>query len=186
MKSNPKRGLPNASIRSGLSPVKTGDEAGHHVPSWGLKTALGVLAGSTVLIVFLSEFLVGAIEPVVHRWGISEFFIGIILVPIVGNVAEHVVGVQMALKNRMEISLGISLGSSTQIALFVAPFLVFLSVFVGPQMMSLQFHSLEVVALSLAVLIASHISSDGESHWLEGSLLLAVYAILGFAFYYYA
>ena len=137
-----------------------------------------------MVIVFLSEFLVGAVEPVVHEWGISEFFIGIILVPIVGNVAEHLVGVQMAIKNRMDLSLSISLGSSMQIALFVAPLLVFLSLFVGPEPMNLYFNTFEVVALGVSVLIAALISLDGESHWLEGAQLLAVYAILGLAFFY--
>jgi Ca2+:H+ antiporter len=160
------------------------DEIPHHQARWSMPVSVGVLAASTVVIVFLSEFLVGAVEPVVHEWGISEFFIGIILVPIVGNVAEHLVGVQVAIKNRMDLSLSISLGSSMQIALFVAPLLVFVSLFVGPQPMNLYFHTFEVVALGVSVLIAALISLDGESHWLEGAQLLAVYAILGIAFFY--
>jgi len=162
----------------------SGDKAPHHQAKWSLPVSGSVLAVSTVAIVFLSEFLVGAVEPVVHEWGISEFFIGIILVPIVGNVAEHLVGVQMAMKNRMDLSLSISLGSSMQIALFVAPLLVFVSLFVGPEPMNLFFHTFEVVALGVSVLIAALISLDGESHWLEGAQLLAVYAILGLAFFY--
>ncbi len=161
-----------------------GDEIPRHQIRWSAPASVGVLAVSTAAIVFLSEFLVSAVEPVVHEWGISEFFIGIILVPIVGNVAEHLVGVQMALKNRMDLSLSISLGSSMQIALFVAPLLVFVSLFVGPQPMNLYFNTFEVVALGVAVLIAALISLDGESHWLEGAQLLAVYAILGIAFFY--
>ncbi len=161
-----------------------GDEIPPHQPRWSVPVSVGVLVASTVAIVFLSEFLVGAVEPVVHEWGISEFFIGIILVPIVGNVAEHLVGVQMAIKNRMELSLSISLGSSMQIALFVAPLLVFLSLFVGPEPMNLYFNTFEVVALGVSVLIAALISLDGESHWLEGAQLLAVYTILGIAFFY--
>ena len=161
-----------------------GDEIAHHQARWSLPVSSGVLAISTLAIVFLSEFLVGAVEPVVHEWGISEFFIGIILVPIVGNVAEHLVGVQMALKNRMDLSLSISLGSSLQIALFVAPLLVFLSLVVGPRPMNLYFNTFEVVALGVSVLIAALISLDGESHWLEGAQLLAVYAILGIAFFF--
>jgi len=160
------------------------DEMAGHQARWSLPLSGGILAASTIAIVFLSEFLVGAVEPVVHEWGISEFFIGIILVPIVGNVAEHLVGVQMAMKNRMDLSLSISLGSSMQIALFVAPLLVFISLFVGPQPMNLFFHTFEVVALGVSVLIAALISLDGESHWLEGAQLLAVYAILGLAFFY--
>ena len=161
-----------------------GDEIPPHEARWSVRVSVGVLAASTLVIVFLSEFLVGAIEPVVHEWGISEFFIGIILVPIVGNVAEHLVGVQMAIKNRMDLSLAISLGSSMQIALFVAPLLVFLSLFVGPEPMNLYFNTFEVVVLGVSVLIAALISLDGESHWLEGAQLLAVYAILGIAFFF--
>jgi Ca2+:H+ antiporter len=164
--------------------VAPGDEIAHHQPKWSLPVSAGVLAVSTIAIVFLSEFLVGAVEPVVHEWGISEFFIGVILVPIVGNVAEHLVGVQMAIKNKMNLSLSISLGSSMQIALFVAPLLVFLSLFVGPEPMNLYFNGFEVVALGLSVLIAALISLDGESHWLEGAQLLAVYAVLGIAFFF--
>jgi Ca2+:H+ antiporter len=155
-----------------------------HKARWSMRFSFGVLAGSTLAIVFLSELLVGAVEPVVHNWGISEFFLGIILVPIVGNVAEHLVGVEMAIKNKMDLSLSISLGSSMQIALFVAPLLVFLSLFIGPQPMNLYFHPFEVVSLGLSVFIAALISLDGESHWLEGAQLLAVYVILGIAFFY--
>lgn len=161
-----------------------GDEIPHHQAKWSASVSLGVLAASTVAIVFMSEFLVGAVGPVVHQWGISEFFVGIILVPIVGNVAEHLVGVQMAIKNRMDLSLSISFGSSMQIALFVAPLLVFLSLFVGPEPMNLYFNTFEVVALGVSVLIAALIALDGESHWLEGAQLLAVYVILGVAFFF--
>ena len=162
----------------------SGEATHHHQARWSVPLSGGILAASTLAIVFLSEFLVGAVEPVVHEWGISEFFIGIILVPIVGNVAEHLVGVQMAIKNRMDLSLSISLGSSTQIALFVAPLLVFISLFVGPEPMNLYFNTFEVVALGVSVLIAALISLDGESHWLEGAQLLAVYTILGIAFFF--
>jgi len=164
--------------------IAPGDEIHRREAEWSLPLSAAVLAASTIAIVFLSEFLVGAVEPVVHEWGISEFFIGIILVPIVGNVAEHLVGVQMAIKNRMDLSLSISLGSSMQIALFVAPLLVFVSLFVGPQPMNLYFNTFEVAALAVSVLIAALISLDGESHWLEGAQLLAVYAILAVAFFY--
>lgn len=173
-----------ANFGKGTESVTHGAEPHPHVVKWSLPVSAAVLAGSTIAIVFLSEFLVGAVEPVVHEWGISEFFIGIVLVPIVGNVAEHLVGVQMAIKNRMDLSLSISLGSSMQIALFVAPLLVFLSLFVGPEPMNLYFHTFEVVALGVSVLIAALISLDGESHWLEGAQLLAVYVILGIAFFY--
>jgi Ca2+:H+ antiporter len=106
------------------------------------------------------------------------------IIPLVGNVAEHVVGVQVAYKNQMDLSLAISLGSSLQIALFVAPVLVFISLFIGPKSMDLVFTTFETIALIAAVIIATIVSLDGESNWLEGALLIGVYAILGFAFVY--
>ena len=132
---------------------------------------------------WLSEILVGAVEPVVVSWGVTEFFLGIVLIPIVGNVAEHLVGVQAALKNRMELSLSISLGSSIQVALFVAPLLVFLSLLMGEHL-TLVFNQFELIALGAAVLSAALVSLDGESNWLEGAQLVAVYAILALAFFY--
>lgn len=113
-------------------------------------------------------------------------FLGVILIPIVGNVAEHLVGVQSALKNQMDLSMNIALGSSMQIALFVAPLLVFISLFVGPQgrELTLFFSLFEVMVLTLSVLIAALISVDGESNWLEGAMLLAVYVIAGIGFFY--
>jgi Ca2+:H+ antiporter len=154
-----------------------------HQAKWSVPFSAGVLAGCTVLIVFLSEFLVGAVEPVVASLGVSELFLGIIIIPLVGNVAEHIVGVQVAYKNKMDLSLSISLGSSMQIALFVAPLLVFVSLLFGPEM-TLFFSLMEVAALGLAVLIASFISADGESNWLEGAQLLAVYVIIALGFFY--
>ncbi len=157
------------------------DEGEHHTPKWNIPTSVGVLAASTIGIVFLSEFLVGAVEPVVASLGVSELFLGIIIIPLVGNVAEHIVGVQVAYKNKMDLSLAISLGSSTQIALFVAPLLVFVSLLFGPEM-TLFFSPLEVAGLTLSVIIATFISIDGESNWLEGAQLLAVYVILALGF----
>jgi len=145
--------------------------------------ALAVLAASTLAIVFLSEFLVGAVEPTTEALGLSEFFVGIIVIPLVGNVAEHIVGVQMALKNKMDLSMTISLGSSMQVALFVAPLLVFVSLLFGREL-TLFFSLLEVAALALSVLIATIISVDGESNWLEGAQLLAVYTIVAMGFFY--
>jgi Ca2+:H+ antiporter len=159
------------------------DEEEQHKAKWSIPLSVGVLAASTVAIVFLSEFLVGAVEPVVASLGVSELFLGIIIIPLVGNVAEHIVGVQVAIKNKMDLSLTISLGSSMQIALFVAPLLVFISLLFGPEM-TLFFSLMEVAALALAVLIAANISVDGESNWLEGAQLLAVYLIVALGFYY--
>ncbi len=159
------------------------DETEAHQAKWSVRTSVIVLAVCTIAIVFLSEFLVGAVEPVVASLGVSELFLGIIIIPLVGNVAEHIVGVQMAYKNKMDLSLTISLGSSLQIALFVAPLLVFVSLLLGPEM-TLFFSLMEVVALGLAVLIAAFISTDGESNWLEGAQLLAVYVIIALGFFY--
>ena len=155
--------------------------AAHH-PSWSLRTALVVLAVSTVGVAYLSELLVGAVEPVVHSLGISEFFLGIILIPIVGNVAEHLVAVKVAGQNQMDLSVEIAIASSLQIALFVAPVLVFISLMMGNPL-QLIFNNFELLALIAGVLIAALVSSDGESNWLEGIELLAVYIILGLAFF---
>lgn len=154
-----------------------------HQAKWDIKTALGILAVATLAIVFMSEFLVGVVEPVAKSLGVRELFLGIIFIPIVGNVAEHLVGVQAAIKNQMDLSLTISLGSSMQIALFVAPLLVFISLLFGPQM-TLFFSLFEVMALTLCVILAAFISLDGESNWLEGVMLLGVYIILAFGFFF--
>lgn len=148
-----------------------------------MPVAVGLLLIATIFIAWLSEILVGAVEPVVESLGITEFFLGIIIVPLVGNVAEHLVGVQAAVKNRMDLSLAISLGSSMQIALFVAPLLVFVSIALGHPM-DLIFNSFELASLGFAVLIASLIALDGESNWLEGAQLLAVYTIIALAFFF--
>jgi Ca2+:H+ antiporter len=149
-------------------------------PAW---LAILVLALSTGGIIWLSELLVGAVETVVSTLGLSEFFLGIILIPIVGNVAEHVVAVRMALKNKMELSVEIAVSSSLQIALFVAPLLVFLSLLMGHPL-TLIFNPFELIALGAAVLVAILVASDGESNWLEGATLLGVYLILGLAFFF--
>lgn len=155
----------------------------HHVAQWPVYMAVGVLAVATFFIAWLSEVLVGTVEPVVTQLGITEFFLGIIIVPLVGNVAEHIVAVQVAVKNRMELSLAISLGSSLQIALFVAPVLIFTSLLLGNPI-TLVFNQFELIALVGGVLIASLIALDGESNWLEGAQLLVVYVIIGMAFFF--
>ncbi len=155
----------------------------HHEAGWTMPVAMAILLVSTVFIAWLSEILVGAVEPVVESLGITEFFLGIIIIPLVGNVAEHLVGVQAAVKDRMDLSLAISLGSSMQVALFVAPLLVFVSIALGHPM-DLIFNPFELVSLGFAVLIASLIALDGESNWLEGAQLLAVYAIIALAFFF--
>jgi Ca2+:H+ antiporter len=151
-------------------------------PTGSLRNALIMLAVSTIAVAYLSELLVGAVEPVVKGLGVSEFFLGIILIPIVGNVAEHLVSVKVALENQMDLSVEIAIASSLQIALFVAPVLVFVSLLLGNPL-QLIFNQFELLALIVGVLIAALVSADGESNWLEGAELLAVYMILGLAFF---
>jgi Ca2+:H+ antiporter len=141
-----------------------------------------ILAGATLGVVILSEWLVGSVESVVSNTGLSEFFLGIILIPIVGNVAEHLVAVQVAVKNKMDLSVEIALSSSLQIALFVAPLLVFISLVSGNPL-TLVFNPFELLALVGGVITVALVSADGESNWLEGSALLGVYLILGIAFF---
>lgn len=152
-------------------------------PKWSVAVALVVLAVATGGTVLMSEFLVGAVDHVVASAGLSEFFLGIILIPIIGNVAEHLVAVQVAVRNQMDLSTEIALSSSLQVALFVAPMLVFISLLFG-QRLTLIFNPFELVALGAAVLVSALVSSDGESNWLEGASLIAVYLILGLAFFF--
>jgi Ca2+:H+ antiporter len=148
-----------------------------------LPVALGLLAGSTIAIVFMSEILVGALEPTAESWGLSELFVGVILVPVVGNIAEHIVAVQVAVKNQVDLAIGIAVGSAVQIAVFVAPVLVLVSQFVGPEPITLVFNQFELVALFAAILITVMISFDGRSNWLEGAQLIALYLIIAMAFF---
>ncbi len=170
------------SLKSTKSAITHPSVAEIEKPRWTTRQSLGVLALSTAAIVWLSEMLVGATESVVSSLGLSEFFLGIILIPIVGNVAEHFVAVQVALRNKMELSVEIAVSSSLQVALFVAPLLVFVSLLMGNPL-TLIFNQFELLALVAAVVITSLVSSDGELNWLEGATLLAVYAILGIAFF---
>ncbi len=165
--------------------VPTGQklEEVHVGRGWSVRKSLLALLVATAFIAWLSEILVGSVEPVVASVGVTEFFVGIIIIPIVGNVAEHLVAVQVAMKDRMELSLAISLGSSLQIALFVAPVLVFLSLLMGNPL-TLVFNQFELVSLFAACLIAALVALDGESNWLEGAQLLVVYVIIGLAFFY--
>ena len=124
-----------------------------------------------------------AVEPGLEHLGWTEFFLGIVIIPIVGNVAEHLVAVQMAAKNQMDMSMQISIGSSLQIELFVAPVLVFVSLLMGNPL-TLVFNQFELIALAAAALIAALVALDGESNWLEGAQLLIVYIILALAFFF--
>ena len=151
-------------------------------PKPNLRGPLLTLALATLGIVLMSEALVVTVEPVAHQFGLSSFFVGIILIPLIGNVAEHVVAMQVAYKNRMDLSLGISIGSSLQIALFVTPVLVFVSL-LFPNRLLLVFTPYELIALAAGSVVAALVSQDGESNWLEGAQLLAVYGILALAFF---
>jgi Ca2+:H+ antiporter len=155
---------------------------GHGGPAWTRGVAIGVLLGAAALLALLSEILVGAIEPFIETFGLSEFFVGVILIPTIGNLAEHLVAVQLAFKNRMEFAMAVSFGSSLQVALFVGPVLVLLGLVVG-QPMDLAFAPLEVAAVGVAVAISALIALDGESNWLEGALLMLVYIILAVSFF---
>jgi Ca2+:H+ antiporter len=155
-----------------------------HATKWSVRTSLIILTIATIGIVFLSEALVGAVEHVTEQLHLSEFFIGIIVIPLVGNIAEHLVAVQVAIKNKMELSLAVSLGSSLQVALFVAPVLVFISLLMGGETLLLVFTSFELIALIATAGVAAFIALDGESNWLEGAMLLAVYIMLAIAFFY--
>ena len=155
---------------------------GHGGPAWTGRTAVAVLLGAAALLAVLSEILVGAIEPFIETFGLSEFFVGVILIPTIGNLAEHLVAVQLAVKNKMEFAMAVSFGSSLQVALFVGPVLVLLGLVVG-QPMDLVFEPLEVAAVGVAVAISALIAFDGESNWLEGALLTLVYIILAVSFF---
>ena len=156
-----------------------------HHPEMKLQTAITLLVIATLGVVYLSEMLVGAVGHVVSSAGISEFFLGIILIPIVGNAAEHFVAVQMAHRNKMELSVEIAISSSLQIALFVAPILVFISLLMGHPL-TLVFNNFELLALGAGVLLTVLVAGDGESNWLEGLALLGVYLILALAFFLFA
>ncbi len=157
-------------------------EAVTHEGGWSVRRTLITLLLATVGVAILSEFLVGSVEVVTESLGLTEFFIGIIIIPLVGNIAEHLVAVEVAIKNKMELSLAVALGSSLQIALFVAPVLVFISLLIPGTQMYLIFTTFELVALFSASLIAAFIAFDGESNWLEGAILLGIYLIIGLAF----
>ena len=148
---------------------------------WSLKKAITILLIATVLIAIESEFLVNGIEAITQTLGWSEFFVGIILIPIIGNAAEHTTAIVMALKDQMDVALEIAIGSSLQIILFVAPVLIFLSLFFTS--MSIIFNPFELIALIASVIIANRVSHDGESNWLEGIQLLAVYFIIAACFF---
>ncbi len=152
-------------------------------PTWKQSTAMLALFVATVFIAIESEFLVHSIEPVVKQWKVSALFIGIIVVPIIGNAAEHSTAVIMAMRNKVEISLNIAVSSSTQIAMFVAPVVIFASVLFGKPM-TILFSNPELIAVAVSTMIVSLIARDGKFHWLEGAQLLACYIVIALAFYF--
>ena len=158
----------------------TTEEEGHE-SKWSLKKSIAILIIATVIIAIESEFLVGGIEDITSKLGLSEFFVGIILIPIIGNAAEHSTAITMALKNKMDVAIEIALGSSLQIILFVAPVLIFLSLLFTP--LSIIFNPFELVSLIASVIIANKVASDGQSNWLEGAQLMAVYFIIAAGFF---
>jgi len=163
--------------------------AGSYVPEEG-KARLGtgraafVLAATTVGIAWMSEILVGAIEPAAHALGLSDVFVGVFVVAIMGNAAEHATAISAAVKDRMDLSLSIAIGSSVQVALFVAPVLVLASLLIGPAPMDLAFPAGLVLIVLLSVLITGQVVGDGRSDWLEGVQLLAVYLVLALTFFF--
>jgi Ca2+:H+ antiporter len=150
---------------------------------WSLGLGIGVLLVSTAATVLVSEMLVGSLEIVIERWGLTPTFVGVIVIAVVGNAAEHSTAVLLALDRQLEVGVSICFESSKQIALLVAPVLVFLS---GPlgHPITLEFSHLEVMSLALAVGATALVTLDGETHWLEGAMLIGVYAILALVFFF--
>jgi Ca2+:H+ antiporter len=165
-----------------FNPAQDDDEL--HGEPWSVRRSLLALAGAGLAVGLMSEILVGSISEAAHQVGLSEFFIGVIVVAIVGNAAEHWVAVLVAAKNKMDLAVNIAIGSSAQIALFVAPVLVLVSFLLGPHPMPLVFNGFELGGVLLAVIIANQVTNEGETTWYEGLQLLATYAVLAIAFYF--
>jgi Ca2+:H+ antiporter len=161
-----------------------GEGHGDSDGGWSIRKSLGLLAIAAVLVGLMSEILVGSITEASEEIGLSEFFVGVFVVAIVGNAAEHWVAVLVAAKDKMDLAVNIAIGSSAQVALFVAPVLVLLSYVVGPGPMALVFNGYELGAMLFAVLVANFVTQDGESNWFEGVQLLSLYAVLGLVFYF--
>ncbi|HET8644704.1 MAG TPA: calcium/proton exchanger, partial [Vicinamibacteria bacterium] len=164
---------------------EAGEEAGHGVPGhvWSVGRSIAVLVVAAGLVGWISEFLVHAVGAAGERFGMSKVFMGVVVVAVVGNAAEHSTAVLVAMKGKMDLALGIAMGSSMQIALFVAPLLVIAGHFMGTPL-GLEFTILEVVAIFLSVGAVTLLVLDGRTNWFEGVQLLAIYAILAVAFYF--
>jgi Ca2+:H+ antiporter len=149
---------------------------------WPLWTSIGVLFAATLGVAWMSDILVGAINPIAAALGWTQLFIGVVIIAIVGNAAEHASAIAMACKNKMDLALQVSIGSATQVAMFVAPVLVFVSLGFANQM-NLIFNTFELVSILLSVAIVNIVLVDGESNWLEGAQLLIAYLIIAIAFF---
>lgn len=170
-------------IGAPVSPEQS--ESAHSLPDWSRRKAVAVLVAATVGVGAMGELLVHSVDHAAAGLGMSSVFVGVIVVAIVGNAAEHSTAVIVALKNQMDLSVNIAVGSGIQIALFVAPALVFASMLMGhDQPLDLHFTTMEIVAVAISILVLAQVAQDGESHWFEGVLLLAVYAVLALAFYH--
>jgi Ca2+:H+ antiporter len=160
------------------------EEAVMHGEAWSIKHSVAVLIGATVLVAVMSEILVEGVQYLTDEFGLTELFVGVILVALIGNAAEHLTAVTVAIKNKMDLAVNIAMGSTLQVALFVAPVLVLLGFFIG-RPLDLVFNLFELAAIGVTMLIANAITSDGESNWFEGLQLLAAYAILAVAFFFH-
>jgi Ca2+:H+ antiporter len=157
----------------------------HHQPEWSRRTALIVLMIATAGVAWMAHVLSGSVERAAETVGLNPIFVGVIVVAIVGNAAEHSTAVLVAMKNKMDLAVNIAVGSSIQVALFVAPVLVFASMLMGYEYpMDLHFTLMELVAVVLAVGVVALVCQDGETHWMEGVMLLGVYIVMGLAFYH--
>jgi Ca2+:H+ antiporter len=159
-------------------------EVGQAEANWSKQKSIIVLVLATLGVAWMSEILVGSIEPIVHSLGWTQLFIGVVVVAVVGNAAEHTSAITMAIKNKMDLAIQVSVGSATQIVMLVAPLLVLISL-LFPQPMSLVFNTFELIAIVLSVLIVNFVVEDGESNWLEGLQLIMAYCIIAVAFFFH-
>ncbi len=172
------------SLKTHKSLFRSEFDHGHDHAKWSVGFAMGLLGGATVLVALMAEFLVGALEPTVEELGMSKLFVGLIVVPIVGNAAEHSSAIFLARKGKMDISIEIAIGSSTQIALFIAPMLVFASLLVGQPYLDLIFSSFEIAAVAFSGIVLGFIALDGRSNWFEGAQLVGAYCIMAVSFFF--
>lgn len=160
------------------------EEVGNYEPRWSVVKSILILLVATLTVAWVSEILVGTIESVVAQFGWTELFIGVVFVAIIGNIAEHVSAITVAVKNRMDLAIQIAIGSASQMIMFVAPVLVIVSLFFAKPM-SLIFNTFELFAIIFAIFIANSVTNDGESNWFEGVQLLLAYAIIAIAFFFH-